>query len=198
MSTVELEKRIGFLENMFSNSTNTGLNLNIEKKIQSVIKNYFTDLENRTVAITDSKVDATDCYLKLKEKVNRGEFEKMLDQFLQLKKEFMNAKESNELLRKQVADTENKFSSEMKNVVTKFSDLQADSQEKFMQISTEMMTKDFSHGPQKKMVDYTEELHKINEQISKISTKLLENNEKIDKLEKFQMNSTQSVFFDKQ
>jgi len=142
MAASNLSARMMILEGMFSNTSTTGMCVAIEKKIQGLIKQHLVELEARAVALTDSKVDASDFYLKLKTKVETTDFSKILNQFLAVKNHFNELIESNDKLKKRVEENEAKYSKEIKALHTIVNNSLKEYKEKFQTLSEQIKAKE--------------------------------------------------------
>ncbi len=120
----------------------------MEKKLNVTINMHMGELESRTIALADSKVDAADCYLRLKNKVERGDFQKMMDQFLDIKKGFEELRVSHLDTKTQQTEMYNKCKEETQKMQTRIVDFQRETQEQYQELMTDLLTKGIT--PQKK------------------------------------------------
>eukprot|EP00826_Nyctotherus_ovalis_P066507 TRINITY_DN9833_c0_g1_i14.p1 TRINITY_DN9833_c0_g1~~TRINITY_DN9833_c0_g1_i14.p1 ORF type:complete len:125 (-),score=23.15 TRINITY_DN9833_c0_g1_i14:46-420(-) len=103
----DLEKRVALLESTLNPPSEIGGVSMLEKRMQRMIGQHLSNLESRMTALIDSKVDSSDCYLQLKAKVNKTDFEKILAQMLILKKGHEEALANNKELSSNMKRIEN-------------------------------------------------------------------------------------------
>ena len=131
----DIESRIASLELMFSKSTTTGLCTALDKKLQTFIGQRLIELEGRIGIVMDSKVDGTDFYVNIKNKIDKNDFEKILAEVLHMKEGFKNAiKTNNEIKEEFIKIKENQkeewkeelkdFKKQLKNLRIDFDEIE--------------------------------------------------------------------------
>jgi len=129
MTDANLRARVSALELMFSKTTLTGMCTSIDKKFQAMINQRLIDLEKRTMIVADSKVDSADYYLKLKSKLDKIEFEKVLAELVQVRKNLDEVTKTNIEIREQFNRSEERHSNELNKTQSQLKQLRADFQD---------------------------------------------------------------------
>ena len=174
---------------MFSNKTSTGMCSVIEKKIQLIIKEHLLRLESRIIDLADSKVDATEYYLKLKTKVETADFEKILNQFLTLNKQLIKTVKSSEELSKKVEENEDMWNKNVKVLKESFTFSTNSLQSQMQQVLAEVVA---ARNDRSNKEDKDEPKIDL-ETIKELQNRIIHNENKIKEVETSNTNTINSI-----
>ncbi len=161
------------------------------------MKQHISELEKRTITFVDAKVDAADCYLRLKQKVDRGDFQKLIDQTLALKDALTLLQTSHRELAQKQQETAQLQHNELQQLRTTLERTRSDLQQVRTQcekVGSELEAKLARRGPEVPTELSSEDTKLVLAEVEKVAEHMANVDGRLELLEKAQRETANSVY----
>lgn len=162
------------------------LSPSLEKAINAIIKRHISELEIRTIAIADSKIDSADCFLKLKQKADKSDIQYLKGRIFALCSEIQKLQKEKDDIAGFVAENSKKQSEDAEEIKLKINGLSLG----IDKLNEEQ--KCFQSEPKK--VNSSSEYKNVLVQLGKLTERTENQHSKLEKLDNAQKNSQIIVF----